>query len=92
METNTTEGVQRLEKLQKGLIPDQVPQKSNGPASGGLDKPVQEIGPAIPDELAKQWMNRVEADPGRVLRRQFEVEERREWEHQAGSLIEIRPW
>jgi hypothetical protein len=92
MDTRSTEGVTRLEQIDRGTIPDQRLQEPSEPSFASLDQASQRPGAGIPDELAQQWMNRVEADPGRVLRRQFEVEERREWEHSAGRLVETRPW
>jgi hypothetical protein len=92
MDTRSTAGVVRLERLDRGIVPDQCPPEPSEVPFGSLDQASRRAGPGIPDDLAQQWMSRVEADPGRVLRRQFEVEERREWEHSAGRLLETRPW
>ncbi|CAK0750023.1 hypothetical protein CCP3SC1_1950001 [Gammaproteobacteria bacterium] len=93
VDTRATEGIARLEQLKRGTIPDQRPPESGEQPLSNLDQTSRRnTGPGIPDDLAKEWMSRVEADPGQVLRRQFEVEERREWEQNAGRLMETRPW
>ncbi|CAK0745803.1 hypothetical protein CCP3SC5AM1_1300002 [Gammaproteobacteria bacterium] len=92
MDTNSTEGVTRLEQLERSAIPDQRSPEPNEKPFGSLDQASRQSGPGISDELAKEWMNRVEADPGQLLRRQFEVEERRELRQSVGPLMEARPW
>jgi len=90
MDLQSTETVSRLEKLASGTSQDsKTPQ---GSSFENLDEVSGEKGAGISDALAKQWMSRVEADPGRILRRQFEVEERRELVQKNGQILEIRPW
>ncbi|CAK0776774.1 putative TPR_REGION domain-containing protein [Gammaproteobacteria bacterium] len=88
MDLQSTETVSRLEKLDSGTD-SKKPQESS---FGNLDETSGENGAGLSDALAKQWMSRVEADPGRVLRRQFEVEERRELARKNGQILETRPW
>ena len=42
--------------------------------------------------IVEQWLERIESDPARLLRSQFVIEERREWEKQGGMFVEPRPW
>ncbi len=42
--------------------------------------------------IVEQWLERIESDPARLLRSQFVIEERREWERQGGMFVEPRPW
>jgi hypothetical protein len=49
-------------------------------------------GPSVPDWVVQQWLDRVEADPGRLLRNQFRVEESRAQDRARGGLVEPRPW
>ena len=93
MDTRSTEGVTRLEQLMRGNVPDQRPPTANQQSLSRIDQTSRHrTGPGVSDELAKEWMDRAEADPGQVLRRQFEVEERRELEQNSGRLVETRPW
>jgi len=49
-------------------------------------------GATIPDYIAEQWLERVESDPRRLMRSQFQMEEREEWKRQRGRFVEPRPW
>ena len=92
MDTRSTEGVKQLEQLKHGTRPDPRQATASEQAPVRMDETTHRAGPGIPDALAKELMDRAEADPGQVLRRQFEVEERRELEQNSGRLTEIRPW
>ena len=49
-------------------------------------------GPGYNDEIMEQWLDRVEGDPGLLMRSQFMLNERREWEDSGRRLTEPRPW
>jgi hypothetical protein len=49
-------------------------------------------GPGYTDEVMEQWLERVEGDPGLLMRSQFMLNERRQWEESGGRLSEPRPW
>ena len=79
---------------------DQLGRRSEG-AEDATTPPAPGFGPGgqggsigmMPTEmLVEQWLDRIEADPARLLRNQFRVEEQREWQSSQGSLLEPQPW
>ena len=67
---------------------------ADGPPGAGFDPVLGKTGagPSVPDWVVQQWLERVDADPGRLLRNQFKVEESRVEERTGGALVEPRPW
>lgn len=66
----------------------------DAPPGAGFDPALGKTGagPSVPDWVVQQWLERVDADPGRLLRNQFKVEESRVEERTGGALVEPRPW
>ncbi|MCB1734668.1 MAG: tetratricopeptide repeat protein [Gammaproteobacteria bacterium] len=64
--------------------PDSVEAAAPGDQAGGTE--------GLSDTLAEQMLDRVEGDPGTLLRRQFGFQEQRVLAQRGQGLVEPRPW
>lgn len=75
---------------QLGEGPD--PDAETGEQTPAFSDEVGMLGAGYNDEVMEQWLERVEGDPGVLMRSQFMLNERRQWEESGGRLVEPRPW
>lgn len=70
--------------LAGGPDPDNTEAAAPGDQSGGTE--------GLSDTLAEQMLDRVEGDPGTLLRRQFSFQEQRALAQRGQGMVEPRPW
>ena len=90
-DSQASRAVDRFDQL--GRRSEGVEDATTPPAPGfGPGGQGGSIGMMPTEMLVEQWLDRIEADPARLLRNQFRVEEQREWQSSQGSLLESQPW